>query len=371
MRSGRIRRSGRSNDGHELCRQCFERERPVKAAPTYDEGAKLISTIDYRNFLGKAEKVVAPVFHPGVAWVGTKRMRVRMQGSKVVVPAPGWWEIVVYGRKAEGLRPAELEDVQAELVRHQRASGHVASLCGQLYLCDDLGRCEPLFLLPAEELLPLARIDARRWPSDDLVWQSTPFESEVEWAVRAALEDGRLLEGVKGAPASLRTAFALEILEKASRATGVPCSPGEVRLRIPEVLLRGQPAGELALRHLAQERARARPVRIGAPPAVPRYSPPVDELELRAEESLAKSGARLLTVRKVRDGVAEVRWTFRGERFETTVEPVTMHVLDAGVCLSDHRTGERGDGMLTLDSLPGVITEAIDGDLLHITRRWR
>jgi hypothetical protein len=38
-------------------------------------------------------------------------------------------------------------------------------------------------------------------------------------------------------------------------------------------------------------------------------------------------------------------------------------VLDAGICLSG------SDRMVTLDSLPSVIKEAIDTDQLNITRR--
>jgi hypothetical protein len=45
------------------------------------------------------------------------------------------------------------------------------------------------------------------------------------------------------------------------------------------------------------------------------------------------------------------------------VDAITLHVYDSGVCLAG------ADELVTLDSLPGVIREAIEEDALVITRR--
>jgi hypothetical protein len=45
----------------------------------------------------------------------------------------------------------------------------------------------------------------------------------------------------------------------------------------------------------------------------------------------------------------------------------TLWVIDAGVCLDDHR-GTKGDTLFSLEALPGVIAEAMDRHKLVV---WR
>lgn len=59
----------------------------------------------------------------------------------------------------------------------------------------------------------------------------------------------------------------------------------------------------------------------------------------------------------------EVTYRFMNNRFITVVHPITLQVLDAGICLAG------ADRMVTLDSLPSVIREAIQTSRLVITRR--
>ncbi len=56
----------------------------------------------------------------------------------------------------------------------------------------------------------------------------------------------------------------------------------------------------------------------------------------------------------------EMAVTFRvnGRRFECICDSGTLQIVDAGICLQDHRTGRRDDKLLTLESLPSVIIEA-------------
>jgi hypothetical protein len=42
--------------------------------------------------------------------------------------------------------------------------------------------------------------------------------------------------------------------------------------------------------------------------------------------------------------------------------------VDSGICLVDHGTGERGDTRFTLESLPGVVGEAMDLGRLVVFR---
>jgi len=63
-----------------------------------------------------------------------------------------------------------------------------------------------------------------------------------------------------------------------------------------------------------------------------------------------------------------VRYRLDGRRFECTCDSRTMQIIDAGVCLTDHDTGERGDTFFTLESLPAVIREAERLGVLHVFR---
>lgn len=95
----------------------------------------------------------------------------------------------------------------------------------------------------------------------------------------------------------------------------------------------------------------------------------VHDFEMAAREALRVSGAELLDVRDSHQrGEKVVQYRFRQRRLECCVESTTLRVTDSGVCLTDHRTGEKGDTYFTLESLPGVIGEAMDQDQLVVYR---
>lgn len=53
-----------------------------------------------------------------------------------------------------------------------------------------------------------------------------------------------------------------------------------------------------------------------------------------------------------------VRFRHMDRRFECTCDALTLRIIDSGICLVDHATGEKGDTYFTLESLPPVISEA-------------
>lgn len=88
-----------------------------------------------------------------------------------------------------------------------------------------------------------------------------------------------------------------------------------------------------------------------------------------ARAALAMSNAELLDVRdSVNAEERTVRYRYRGYRLECVVHHETLRIIDSGICLTDHHTGERGDTYFTLESLPAVVGHAIDQGVLHI---WR
>ena len=156
-------------------------------------------------------------------------------------------------------------------------------------------------------------------------------------------------------------------------------SPREVRPKANEIAERGEPAALELLLDLEKLRKVGR-VRVGAGRRVidvhevidrahPLVHPTPENAEDRAEAALAKAGARLSQSRRIDRGQMEVTFRFDGQRFICVVHPITLNVIDAGICLVDHEDGHRGDSELTLDSLPSAIREAIDGGVLVITRR--
>ncbi len=327
--------------------------------------------MDYRKFLGKVESEVLPYFGGTSVDAASRRLRVSTP------PAPGWWRFDVQGRTATAREPAEPEGLDGlPLVR-----GH---LWGSR-LVREGAVAEQVQLLPEEEPPRFSPVRARRWHDGTLVFEGLEFEGEAEGTARLMLEEKRTLVEVKAVPASLRAAFGYAVLEGASGALGIRFSPAEVRGQVLSVAEGGRPAAEERLRKLAaereahvreletrlraveeQRRREAEEVRLRAELARLRSRPRPPERQAqgvaRVERALESAGARLLGTRRLGNERLEVTFGFMGERFISIVEADTLQVVDAGICLAG------SDRQVTLESLPSVIREAIEDDVLVITR---
>lgn len=94
-----------------------------------------------------------------------------------------------------------------------------------------------------------------------------------------------------------------------------------------------------------------------------------EDFQTAAAATLRVSGAQLLDFRPHRTrGEMVVQFRFRNRRFECVVETATLGITDAGICLVNHQTNERGDTYFTLESFPAVIAEAMDTGRLVV---WR
>jgi hypothetical protein len=87
-----------------------------------------------------------------------------------------------------------------------------------------------------------------------------------------------------------------------------------------------------------------------------------------AKAALKVGGAELLDVRPGRGHEAVVQFRLEGRRFECVAERTTLRIIDSGICLEDHGTHEKGDTYFTLESLPGVIQQAMREGRLHVYR---
>jgi hypothetical protein len=180
---------------------------------------------------------------------------------------------------------------------------------------------------------------------DRLVFLSQEFPMGSEESVTRAYQDRALsIAGIPGVTPPLDLAFrwlTYQRLQKEKRAEELR------RLRAEEEKKRA-------------EEERVAKLMKDAGTAVGRRALAGKDFEAAAREALRVSGAELLDVRQSYNrGEMVVQYRFQQRRLECTVEKTTLRVIDAGVCLTDHDTGEKGDTFFTLESLPGVIGEAM------------
>ncbi|MBX3231298.1 MAG: hypothetical protein KIT84_10175 [Labilithrix sp.] len=321
--------------------------------------------MDYGKFLNKKEEAV--LAYLGGPFAYGKDRRVRVDEPR---PPPGFHRFEIKGRNARAIEAVDSPALEGL----PRVRGH--HVRGWLVSSELKTRAERIELLPAEEPPPLALVRARRWHSGDLVFESLDFDGEPEEAARLKLEQKEALGELKGAALTLRTAYGVALASAVARDVGVDVSVREALSAARRVADEGEPAARPFLvaldarRAEEMERARIHAILAGQRPrevvayrTPARHQPSVDNAALRAEETLAAADARMLSCRNLGNGNVEVTFMFMSERFISVVDAITLHVYDSGVCLAG------ADELITLDALPGVIREAIEDDVLVITRR--
>jgi hypothetical protein len=325
--------------------------------------------MDYRKFLSKTESLVLPYLGGPRVDAETRRLRVVSENEI----EPGWWRFEITGREAKPIEATSLP----ELSHLPKVRGHFAA--GWLF---ENGKSAGHVELLGDEPPVFSPLIARRWPSGDWIYEGIDFESEAEEEVRRALEDERGLGELKGVAASLRAAFGYALMSAVAGRQDTRVSPLEMRADVLAIAEGGRVAAAERLTeiletrrlervrqqaHVAAQEGRRAPAAAPAPVFSqrnrrPRREPTLDDAHERAVLALDAAGAALLGSRMVRGYGLEVTFRFMGERFITIVDPLSFNVIDAGICLSG------ADRQLSLDSLPAVIREAIDTDVLHITR---
>ena len=332
--------------------------------------------MDYTKFLGKKEHVV--LAYLGGAHVFGKDRRLRVDSPLAERPAHGFHRFEVSGRNARSLEPVDPPD----LAGLPKARGHLVD--GWLVSSAAGITLDRLALLPDEEPPPLATARARRWHSGDLLFEALDFDGEAEEEARLRLEQRAPLGDLKNVASTLRTAYGIALALAVGRLVGTPISAREAAGHAVRLAEGGEPAVRELLARIdrerlaAQERAWARSLEEGRPLARVRgphgasraVVPTLQNANDRAEAALDAANARMLAARRLGGGAGspdevnlEVAFQFMGERFISVVNAISLQVIDSGVCLA----GE--DELVTLESLPGVIREAIETDRLVITRR--
>jgi hypothetical protein len=206
-----------------------------------------------------------------------------------------------------------------------------------------------------EGLGRFARVTAGRvYAEGPLIYDGPAMPLGPEDEVRDAfLNRLSSLDGIKGVVPALDAAFRMESWHRAD----VEFNRAEAERQRREEEAR-----------LAAEERRAEFARAVGDGAGRRAMASVD-FEAAARAALAVGGAELLDQRRsaVR-GEMVVVFKLGDRRFECTCVGATLRIVDSGICLRDHNTGEAGDTYFTLESLPGVIRQAERERRLHVYR---
>lgn len=281
------------------------------------------------------ERVIVP-------WLGGRSLRFGSRVWEIEGPLPydhGWYRFNVRGRRAFAACPSEPLDsgnkgMRGYLVLDRLLDDERAYRVKTL---DDLLACPAVALLEPG-LDRFCRIRALRyWPDGPLVFasQEFPLGSEDE-VLQRYLDRKDTIHDIKGVTPGLALAFRLETWHRA-----------EVE----------QKRREEQERREREERRRALVERLGDG-QVRRELAKIDFQEA-AIAALAVGGAEYQDHRAGRArNEFIVRFRMDGRRWECVCDD-TLHVIDSGICLQDHDTGEKGDTYFTLESLPSVIREGM------------
>lgn len=310
----------------------------------------------WQSLLAKPGSVILP-------WFGGRKV---VRGARTwsidrMPPHNGWYEFEIDGsRSAILVGPAERDpsfELEHPLVRGYLVGNRLVSDSTRVVMPERFVESTRRVFLADEGLQLIERVvaaDAGR----GLVFIRTEFPLGPEQAVIEAFEDRKLdLSGIRDVPPALELVFRWMFWQRAS-------SEAAAQRRAEEEARQARIRAEEETRRAAEEARRARieeasrQVGTGAG----RRNLAVHDFRSAARAALSLSGSELLGTRDIDSTRVEVRYRFRHERLACVVDRETLRVLDAGVCLTDERTGEKGDTYFTLESLPAVIGRIMDDD---------
>ncbi len=201
------------------------------------------------------------------------------------------------------------------------------------------------------------RVRAVKYEGVAWVYARQEFPLGPEGAVlEVFLDRGEGLGAVPGVTPALDLSFQFERFRR---------DQAEARRRAIEARAQAE-----AARAAAEARRRQAAAMVGTGEGRRRLA--AHDFEAAARAALRVSGSELLDHRATGNkGEVLVRFRFAGQRFECVVDGRTLGIIDSGICLVDHATGEKGDTYFTLESLPVVIEQARREGRLVIFRHVR
>lgn len=313
--------------------------------------------MSWRNLLTTGADMILP-------WLGFRRVNSASRTWSLngkLPPEHGWYRFIeALGREAKLVSPEPQPVELAWGLSQKRLAGYIVGdrfvpdtarvdprpehLIGQTHFC--------FCVEPGLERFARATVVEDR--EGNLVYMSQQFPIGPEAEVTKAFQDrAKDVDKIPGVTPALDLAFRFLSHDRAAK---------EKRREELRKLLEAE-----AKKRAEEERLEKLMKDAGT--AVGRRALATTDFESAAREALRVSGAELLDCRQSRNkGEMVVQYRFQKRRLECTVERYSLRVLDAGVCLTDHATGKKGDHFFTLESLPGVISEAMRLNKLVV---WR
>ena len=297
----------------------------------------------WRDLLKKDDESVT------LPWLGGRSLRSHAQTWALDGRLPrehGWFKFKINGRTAS--EPLPMDPDQAQIRNIIRGY-----LVGDR-LVPDGARVEPdpkqIVLFSEQAHLIEAGLDrfaracaGRIYLDGPLVYlgQEMPLGPEQE-VLQAFLDQKLSVSCIQGVSPALDAAFRMETWQR---------TEAERRRRELERLRK-----EEEERLEKEERRKALVEKLGD--AKGRREMAKYDFEEAAKAALIVGGAELLDHKKsVRKGEWTVKYRLDGRRFECVCDE-NLRIVDAGICLVDHDTDEKGDTFFTLESLPAVVKQA-------------
>lgn len=307
----------------------------------------------WRDHLQKEDETLV------LPWLGGRELRSKdrvfhIQGR---LPAePGWNAFKIQGRNARLILGEEAQPFlqNCELPPGPLDFEVTGYLVGDRLVRDDASvdpdprkiveQSEPVFLVE-EGLDRFVRVEAGRVFADGpLIYAGMEFPLGPEDEVTRAFQDRKAsVSDIKGVVPALDAAFRMESWRRSE--TERLRAEAEERRRREEEERRREEQRQQLVQQLGDGAGR-------------RAMAAVD-FDAAAKAALQVGGAEFLDSRQSRNrNEMVVTFRFHNRRFECTCDRYTMQIIDAGICLVNHATGEKGDTYFTLESFPAVIAQA-------------
>jgi hypothetical protein len=307
----------------------------------------------WRDHLQKEEETVVLPWFAGREIRSADRV-FNIQGK--LPREPGWNTFSVKGRTARLLEgeEAKLRAEQNVLPPGSLQSEVSGYLVGDRFIRDDAvvdpdpariaEQSEQIWFVE-EGLDRFTRVEAGRvHEGGPLIFAGMAFPLGPEDEVTRAFQDRKpSVSDIKGVVPALDAAFRMESWRR-SETERLRAEAEERRRREEEQRRREEQRQEL-VRQLGDGAGR-------------RAMAAVD-FDAAARAALQVGGAEFLDARQSRNrNEMVVTFRFHNRRFECTCDRFTLQIIDAGICLVNHATGEKGDAYFTLESFPAVIAQA-------------
>ncbi|MCX4247013.1 hypothetical protein [Paraliomyxa miuraensis] len=330
----------------------------------------------WADLLQKDETVVAP-------WLGGRRIVSGVRRWTIDGPLPpehGWYSFSVTGGRKARTGASAVADPEL-FARSERICGY---LIGNRLMADDVAlELDSARIIERTRVVHLLEPGLDRFSriqaavhDERLVYLQPEFPLGPEGDVLEAFEDRRpSIDHVAGVTPALHMVYRWHSWWRDEREQQIRAEEErqrreeEQRRREEEEerrrIERAQAAERERLAQEALERRRQQEAR-GRRRAGNRS---IGSEREHARRVLAEAGAELLDWTQGRSASqAIVSFRYLGRRFRSVVRVPGLRIVEAGICLTDSRSGERGDDRFTLASLPAVIAQAERQNQLVILR---